>query len=515
MPPVLTLPYLLQEARLKQADLTRAKQLIDAALTRGEDILVYGDYDADGLTATSIMWLTLIGLAKGTKARILPFVPDRHRHGYGLSSLSLADIKSGRAFVDTAYPDFHPSLLITVDNGIVANEAVRELESQGVRVIITDHHVPSESLPPSSCIIHSTITSGAGLSWIVALFLSHSHPAILGLVGLATIGIVADQMPLTGLNRAVVIAGLANLTESRQEGILALKAAAGMSGRAVTTYDINFGLAPRLNAAGRLSTPLDGLRLLCTSNKAQATTLALSIESLNKKRQELTETMISDALTKPVRHKLIMLSSRDYHEGVIGLVAGKLAEHHHRPAIVIAKTDSLCKGSARSVKGVNITALLRKHASLFTSLGGHDQAAGFSLPSSNLAKLEAALYHDADLEIDDKLLVKEYHADLALPLRSCTLELARLLKQLEPYGLGNPKPSFVTTNLAVLSSRSLKNGQHHKLALEQGGVTRDLLWFNSPGLGELSSIQELLFSLDINVWVERETVQLTHHYART
>lgn len=513
-PPAPTLETLLSETGVDKKSLAKAKKIIDGAIKKGQDILVYGDYDADGLTATAIMWTTLMGLSKGSKARILPFVPDRGRHGYGLSSRSLEDIREGTAFAHTAYPDFKPNLIITVDTGIVANTEAQALEDAGIHVIITDHHQPGKELPFASCIIHTTVTSGAGVAWLTALYLSDSHAAVAAMIGIATIGIVADQILLKGVNRSMVIQGLKELAITKSHGILALKEVARMNGRQITTYDINFGLAPRLNAIGRLDNPLDGLRLLCTRDAKVAHKLATTIESCNKKRQELTEVAVQHALEVEVEHKLIFVASNQYHEGIIGLVAGKLAEAHQRPAVVVAIGDKISKGSARSILGVNITDILRKFTQLFESVGGHHQAAGFSVKSEKLSELEQSLYKYADIHIDDKLLEKSYTVDAELPISSCTKELATLLKTLEPYGMGNLKPKFVVRDLMVIESRPLKEGQHHKLTVESGGTSREVLWFNSAGKGDVKHIEELIFSLDINEWRDREDVQLIAQYVR-
>jgi len=509
-----TLESLIQGTGITPGVLARTKAVVMESIKKDEDILVYGDYDADGLTATTIMWTTLRGLAKNSKARVLPFIPDRTRHGYGLSDRSLNDIFSKKAFSGSAYPGFNPSLIITVDTGIVANQEIQKLIDSGIKVVVTDHHEPATSLPPATCIVHTTTTSGAGVSWLTSLYLASSHQAVYSMVDVATVGIVADQMPLTGVNRAIVIEGLKMLTRTKNVGLNALKQLAGMGERAITTYDISFGLAPRLNAVGRLDNAMDGLRLLCTRDKQVALRLATAIESHNKNRQELTDKMVEEALKSPVEHKLIFVASKNYHEGVIGLVAGKLAEKYHRPAVVVAIREANCKGSARSVSGINITDILREHTSLLESVGGHEQAAGFSLKESNLQKLEKKLTTYADKSIDDKFLKKSYTVDCFLPLDSCTKELAILLNELEPFGLGNPKPKFALQEVTVTHTKPLSEGKHHKLTIEKGGTTKELIWFNSNGGNNLTHIKELIFSLDINSWQGRENLQLIADYVQ-
>ena len=512
-PPAPTLAYVLAHSGITKQSLDKAKSLITQALKGKQDILVFGDYDADGVTAAAVMWTALTDMAKGSGARVLPFIPDRTRHGYGLSSAAIKDIADGNAFADTDYPDFHPSLVVTVDNGIVAVDAVQSLRNQGINVIITDHHQPDKTLPAASCILHTTITSGAGLAWIAALYWSSESPAVRALIDIATIGIVADMMPLSGVNRAIVTMGLKLLSRATHPGLASLYELSGIGKKEFTTYDINFGIAPRLNAAGRLADPVDALRLLCTSSPELAKKLAEKIESHNRARQLLTEKAVAGAMTESFSHNLIVLDSPEYHEGVIGLVASKLMEKFGRPAIVISVHGETAKGSARSVPGVNIIAFLRAHASLFTGLGGHEGAAGFSLRTADIPRIKSELTTASDTDISVSLLGKKRLVDMELGLRQVTLTLARLLSSLEPYGMGNMKPTFLLRNVNVLEDCKVgASGNHRKLVIEQGGVTKDVIWFNGDAPHPISSIKNLVGTIDINVWRERETVQVVASY---
>lgn len=507
-----TLNHLLQAIPVNKRSLARAKKIVAQKVKEGKDILVYGDYDADGLTSTAIMWMTLMGLAKGSSARVFPFIPDRHRHGYGLSDRALQDIFDGTVFKETNYQDFHPELIITVDNGIVAVKQVAELKNKGVSVILTDHHQPGDVIPDADAIIHSTVTSGVGISYLASLYFSKGRVAVTKMLGIAAIGIVADQIPLVGINRDLIVHGLKDLENNYFPGITALKKAAGVDNRTINTYDINFALAPRLNAVGRLDNPMDGLRLLCTRDPKQAKILAATVELLNKKRQELTDQAVADALQEKVEHKLIIVASRMYHEGIIGLVAGKLVEKYHRPAIVVALGDKVSKGSARSLPGINITNLLRQHSSLFLSLGGHEQAAGFSIATSDLNQLKTIFFQLADQQIDESLLVYHPRADFGITLKQCTLVLAQAISRLEPFGIGNFKPRFYFENLYVLEHRTMGGGgKHLKLVVEQNGVTREAIKFNHQGnIPKL--IKGMIASLDINHWKNRNYLQLMIDY---
>lgn len=507
-----TLPYLLKESGIKKTIIAKAIKLLDTHLESSDDICIFGDYDADGVTSTAIMWqaVTAYGKIKKSDSRILPFIPDRHKHGYGLSDGAVSEVISGTAFGKTGYESFSPKLIITIDTGIVAHAGIKSFRDSGIDVIVTDHHLSSDGLPSANCFVHSTSTSGAGVAWIFALSLLGDYA--IKLLDLAVIGVVGDMMPLTGLNRSICTYGLKALSQSTRPGLLAMKVAMGVGNKALTTYDISFGIAPRINAAGRIYSPLDALRLLCTSDAKLAGELATKIESHNKDRQEYTDNALKNTTQTKVDHKVIVIIG-DYHEGVIGLVAGKLAEMWNRPAVVMSDNGEVIKGSARSVPGVNITDLLRSLKTPFLGLGGHEQAAGFSLSKSEVKNFTKELETVGDKQIDEKLLVKTHSCDLALQLKSTSLTLAKMLNTLEPYGMANPKPKFLFTDLNVLEDRQLgSEGKHRKLSVEQDGVTRELMLFNTKEKYPLTSLKSVIATIDINVWRDKESLQLIASY---
>lgn len=510
-PPKVDLDYLYQHSGLSKASLEEAQNLLNHHLQLNNDICIFGDYDADGVTATAIMFLGLSEYikTKGSSSRILPFIPDRHRHGYGLSTNAVDEILSGQAFNLTAHKGFSPKLILTVDTGIVAHEGINSFRAAGLDVIITDHHMKGGDLPHANLYVHTTTTSGAGVAWI---FVSHLLGSTNTLLDLATIGIIADMMPLVGFNRSLVTAGLEALSQSNNLGFVTLKKRMGIPARKLTTYDISFGIAPRINAAGRIYSPTDALRLLCTKDEKTAISLAEKIESHNLDRQVLTDTALTHALAQDHTHKITTLIG-PYHEGVIGLVASKLVEQLNRPAIVLSENDKVIKGSARGIPGFNVTDFLRSLKTPFLGLGGHEQAAGFSIAKENIAQLMAEINQLGDQVINPELLVKRELADLELPLSASTLQLAHALSLLEPYGLGNPKPRFLFRDLKVLEDRALgEGGKHHKLTVTQDGATRPLLMFNTKNTHPINSLALCIASVDINVWNNKETVQLVGGY---
>ena len=517
-PPTPTLPMLINALSLDPQQLDGVKLLVEKHLKIGSDILIYGDYDADGITATAILYKTLTHLAINSDARILPFIPDRTRHGYGISQRSIDDIQDGQAFVNTKYSDFSPSLIITVDTGIVANSEVQTLRDQNIDVVITDHHQSGKALPNANYIIHSIVSSGSTVAWILALSLTNSDQSVFELIDLATIGIVADQIKLTNINRTIVTHGLQKLKETNNLGIRQLMKVAKRDLDKLSTYDINYALAPRINATGRLTNATTALRLLCSRVPATIKTLAHEIDKINQERQDLTQIGIDQALKVKPTHKIIITSSPDYHKGVVGLIAGRLAEKWHRPALAISLEDDIAKGSARSIGEINITNLLRKFESDFLGLGGHKLAAGFSVQSDKLETLTKKLYEYADKNISDSALIPTYLVETTLTLKQTSIKLAKLLTQLAPFGRGNPQPKFTSHNLIVIEDKKLGNGGiHHRLTLEQDGVTREAIWFNCasnlPAGRQVQSVKELVYTLNINLWQGKESLQLVVKHA--
>ncbi len=510
-PRSITLDYLYTHSGITEVTLKEAQSLIDQHLGSGSDICIFGDYDADGVSATAVLYLGLSEYIKkrSSTSRLLPFIPDRHKHGYGLSNKAIAEVMDGTAFTDTSYPDFHPKLIITVDTGIVAHDGISTFVQAGIDVVITDHHMPDSTLPRANQIVHTTVTSGAGVSWILS---SHLLSSTTSFLDLATIGIIADMMPLVGFNRVLVTNGLKALTSSTNPGFRALKTRMGIPDRPLTSYDISYGIAPRINAAGRIYSPLQALRLLCTTDNSVAASLAEEIESHNIDRQELTETALTHALAQPSSNKITALVG-PYHEGVIGLVAGKLVEAAYRPSIVMSDNGDVIKGSARSIPGFNITEFLRSLKTPFLGLGGHDQAAGFSVAKENLEDFIKEINITGDRQVSDELLVRHETADLELPLSSATLELAKKLTKLEPYGLGNSKPRFLFKNVKVIEDRSLGElGKHHKLTIEQDGAKIPLLMFNTKHAHPINHVTQCIATIDVNVWNNKESVQLVATY---
>ncbi|KKR87364.1 single-stranded-DNA-specific exonuclease RecJ [Candidatus Gottesmanbacteria bacterium RIFCSPHIGHO2_01_FULL_46_14] len=471
-------------------DLAKAIERIKKAINNKESIVVYADYDADGVTAGAIMWETIYKLG----GNVMPYIPHRIEEGYGLSLKGIDAVKK----------EFNPSLIITVDHGITAWEKIAYAKSLGIDVIVTDHHVKPIKLP-DCLIVHTTELSGAGVSWCVAKKLMPDPD-----LSLAAIGTIADMMPLVGPNRSIVKFGLLAIAKTKRVGLEALMGDAGISKESLATYEVSHMIAPRLNAMGRIEHALDALRLLCTNNKEKARTLAETLGLKNRERQQLTAdtTLHALGLVPKTTKKLIFIAHQSYNQGVIGLVAGKLVEEYYVPAIVVSKGEVYSKASARSIAGFNIVEAIRSASDLLVDVGGHPMAAGFTVETKNLGALQKRLEQLAEKEISDELLIRVLTIDAEIPLTSVTEELWKKLRDFEPFGFGNPEPVFATKNVHVTEARLVgADGKHLKLKID--GM--EAIAFNFGKLyGELqaNATVDIAYTIALDTWNGSRRLQL-------
>lgn len=499
-------PYILDPVSLgiKKKELGKAIRRIKKAIVNKEKIVIYGDYDADGISATAILWETLHAL----KAKVMPFIPHRQRHGYGLK-------KEG---IDEIIAKFNPQLIITVDNGIVAKKGVNYANQKKIDVIITDHHQPPKTLPKALAIIWSDQVAGTGVAWFLAKEVYHYfHKNLLGFkasnsLELACLGTITDQMPALGVNRSLIKYGLKELRKSKRPGIMALCAEAGIRQKEIRTYEIGFIIGPRLNAMGRLEDALESLRLLCTRSSERADGLAAKLGLTNRQRQQLSQTTFEHAQkTAKAQFKkanLLFVSHKSYNQGIIGLVAGKLVEEFYRPAIVISQEKDFSKGSSRSIEGFNIFKALNKFTSLFKDIGGHPMAAGFTVETKNLKTLKQKLVKLAAKEIKAKLLEPKVKVDLELDLGDISWHLFKEIEKFAPFGLNNPRPVFVIKKIGVAEIRLVgRERKHLKLKL---APSFEAIAFNLGHLAKKISLGDeidICFMLDKNVWNNKKTLQ--------
>jgi single-stranded-DNA-specific exonuclease len=440
------------QAKLIVARLFQAK-------TNQESVLIFGDYDADGVCATAIMWLGL----KEFGITAIPFISRREKHGYGISHAALDEI-----LVQTK-----PDLVITVDNGIVAHSPIARLRDLGVDVIITDHHVPEAELPPANWVFHSTQLCGATVAWMLVkellLYDQDYSSALAELLDLAGIATIADQVPLRAANRSFAQQGITALGKTQRVGLQELFKVAKIDQTAIDTNTVNFGLAPRINAMGRLEHGMDALRLLCTNNRSTAQALAEKLGNTNLKRQDLTYDMVSAAKLQAAsweNEHIIIVHSTEFHEGVIGLIAGRLMEEYYKPAIAMSIKENKIKASARSIAGVNIVELIREVRSDLLEVGGHPMAAGFGLAVEKLEIVSQRLRLLAKEKVAAQLLQPKIDIECLLPLSLTNVKIAQTLQKFEPYGQANPEPIFGWENLQVLDAMTMgREAKHLKLVV--------------------------------------------------
>lgn len=481
--------------------LKSAVKRIRQAIEKKEQIIIFGDYDVDGICGTAILWETL----NAAGAKVSPYIPNRIEEGYGLSIAGITNIK--KQFPDT-------SLIITVDNGIVACAPVDFANSQNIDVIITDHHTLGPTLPNAVNIVHTTKLCGTGVAWILSKEFEMKLTDHLDLVALAT---VADLVPLVNSNRTLLKFGLKELHETKRVGLLCLFEEAGIEKEKIDTYEIGHVIAPRLNAMGRLEDAMDSLRLICTKDIKRAKKLAQLLSDTNKERQDVTKEATIHATSlvrenKMDKQKLLFVVHESYEPGVIGLVAGKLVEEFYRPSIVLSKGEKVSKASARSIYGFNIIDFIRQSSEFLVDAGGHPMAAGFTVENENLDKLQKKFEELAEGLLNDDHFIRNLRIDSMLGFNFLDFELLDSLVKLSPYGMANPQPVFATEKVEVLDIKLVgKEGKHAKFFLSKDDVKISAIGF---GMGDqISEIHigdeiNIAYSIDDDNWNGNRRMQL-------
>jgi single-stranded-DNA-specific exonuclease len=509
---------------------------IRKAVAGGERILIHGDYDADGVSAAAILVLALRSLG----ADCLYFIPDRISHGYGFQPYGVGRAKQAGA-----------SLIVTVDCGITWFEAAAAARKEGIDVIVTDHHEPARtqeeegrreaaetpgpppprpsavsmsgvSLPDAAAVVNPKVTncgttvehlSGAGVALKLVQALYRDRPDdLLPFFDLAAIGTVADVVPMTGENRIIVSTGLSSINTDCRPGVRALRKVSGMEGREIKAGRLAFSVIPRINAAGRLASSEDVVRLLTTDSGEDATEIALWLDGLNSERQRIEEEIFREACAKlgdEEKAGAIVLAGAGWHEGVIGIVASRIAERCSRPAIIFSVKNGIAKGSARSVPSFDICRALSDCRDLLISYGGHKQAAGIKLDAaklgafgerlSRLAASDSAAGADAGITID---------ADVGLS--EINYGLMKELNMLEPLGLGNPQPLFGARMLKAEYPKVVGNN-HLRLKLRQRACRLDAIGFDMGDRiddFDLYGTIDAVFTPTINEWNGGRYLQL-------
>ncbi len=488
-------------AGIDKKEFQKFKKRLQSAFNNNEKIIIFGDFDVDGICASAILWEAIYKSYKN----IFPYIPDRIEEGYGLSEKGIDKVL-----------EIHPDtkVIITVDNGIVAFKAVDYANSKGIDVVVTDHHVKEKKLPKASIILHTTKLCGAGIAWVIINKLGYlSDGKIHELLELACLATVADLVPLTYYNRAIVSEGITLLRKTERIGLMQLIYEAGIDPSKITTYSISHIIAPRLNASGRIQSAMNALRLLCTNDRNKAEELSLMLSKLNKNRQELTEESVSHAKLLAIgkKEEVIIVASKKYSQGVIGLIASNLVEAYYKPVLAISLDEPISKGSARSIRGINIIELIRSTGEVLENAGGHPMAAGFSVRTELIEEFSKRIIKNSKKYITKDTLERYLDIDCMLSFELINPDLIKTLNKFEPFGMGNPQPVFATRNVSVLECRKIGKDQNHlKLKVESEGSIIDAVAF---GFGDKVEFNEgdkidIAYAVGENEWNGKISIQL-------
>jgi single-stranded-DNA-specific exonuclease len=491
-------------------DIQPAVARIYRALLSGENIAVYGDFDADGITGTALLVQGLSRLG----GKVTPYIPHRLTEGYGLKIAALEKLHQQGI-----------SLVISVDCGITALAEVKRARRLKLDIIITDHHTPLPEIPPAVAVVNPKRTdsaypflelTGAGVAGKLLQALLQGigkEEQLDGLFDLVALGTVADMAPLAGENRYLVKEGLKLMNTSPRLGLREIIAQAGLKPGSLDAESISWIIAPRLNAAGRLAHAMTSYKLLMTDSPKEAQGLATWLEQKNAERQRLTTKVQAKAreqvLAKGISPLLIAADS-EYPVGIAGLVAGRLTEEFYRPALVIRTGEKISSGSCRSIPEFNIIAALTQCSHLLSHFGGHSQAAGFTLPTRNLPRLEQYLSQQAEKQLAGVDLHPQLDIDAEVTLPELSGDTFSAIQKLSPFGRGNPAPTFLSRRVEIVDYRTMGNGaQHLRLKLKQGGTVWDGVGF---GLGcylaEISPHLDIAYNLEIDRWQGKEKLRL-------
>ena len=512
MPDALQDPFLMR-------DMDKAVDRISKAIRKRERIVIFGDYDADGVTSTALLleFLNHVGVDADW------ILPDRYRDGYGMKPAGVH-----RALERGA------KLILAADNGISSFDAIELANASGVDVVVIDHHHPPARLPAALAIVNPNQVdcsypfkglAAVGVAFKVVQALSQdlmkgdSRRGFLNsLLDLVALGSVADVAPVMGENRLLIRRGMQVLERTDRPGLKALKDATGSSNRPIDATAISFFLGPRINSAGRLASAELALDLLRCKNGEEGRRLAEELNELNARRRDLQNTGVAEAQQQVNekgldRHRILVVRGENWHLGVIGLIAGRLVENNWRPAVVCtdARKNGVYTGSARTAGGYNIVEAIFRCSDLLTDCGGHADAAGFSFPKENFESFHNRLIQDADHLLTDEDLTPRLELDVELPASMISMETVEMLSSLAPFGAGNEPPRFLLRNCSVESCYGVGEGAHLKLVLNADGKKLNAIWWRQGEMIYLLSPGERVdvgFKMEVNAYHGGKSVQL-------
>ena len=491
-------------------DMAAAVDRILGAIEKGERIVIYGDYDVDGVTSSALLQRVL----QAAGATVANFLPHRMDEGYGLSQDGLA----------RCLKEHKPQLLVAVDCGTSSATEIADLKKHKVDTIVLDHHEPPEQLPACVALVNPKRVDGSPLGVLasvgVAFKLAHAllksrQPLAERIdlrehLDLVAVGTVADIVPLTGENRILVKAGLERLPQTQKIGLRTLMDVANVPGK-VSPYHIGFRIGPRLNAAGRLSDAMAALELLLTDDAARAKELANLLNEHNSERQQIEGHMVEEALAMARTHqddRVLVLAKEGWHVGVIGIVASRVQQEFYRPTVVIGTEKGMGKGSCRSVSGFSIVGALQHCAPLLERFGGHDMAAGLSVKAGKIDKLRGALNKFAETSLKEADLHQRVRVDAVVKLDDLDADFFEQMERLEPCGPDNPTPVFAVEGVRLRGAARVVGKNHLRFNVTDGDTAAQAIWW---GMGDFEFPQDRIdvaFTPELNEYRGVESVQL-------
>lgn len=495
-------PYLLKGIK-------EAKELIHQRIISGDPITIYGDYDVDGITATSVLYLTLRKLG----AKVNFYIPERLAEGYGINEEAIDKIAQKGT-----------KLIISVDCGITSVKEVEKAQFLGMDVIITDHHSIPKEIPKANVVINPHLpdigypfSDLAGVG--VAFKLSY---ALIGeeayeFLDIVSIGTIADIVPLLGENRIIVKEGLKRLNETRNIGLKALIKVSGLKNIEIDEYHVGFMLAPRLNAAGRLKSAEAAVKLLISQDVKEAEDIATYLNQENLNRQQIENQILQQAMERVKegvdldREKIIVLWNENWHPGVIGIVASRITERFHRPSILISLGEGEGKGSGRSIEGFNLYKALEYCKDYLVKYGGHEMAAGINIEKNNLEIFKTKINEYADTVLSKLDLIPPLRIDAMVTNEKIDIKIAKQLQEFKPFGSNNPRPNFLFNNLIVTKVVDINGGKHKKVIAQKDKSFYELMLFDAVDKGKdvkTKDIIDVVGTIEINRWNGIESVRI-------
>lgn len=486
-------------------DMDKAVNVIRDAIEKHEEITVFGDYDVDGVTATAI----LLTYLRKQGAQVGFYIPDRHGEGYGLNIAAIEQIAT------------HSKLLITVDCGITCAAEVARAKELGMRVIVTDHHQLGPQIPECEAVLNPLLghypfrrLCGAGVAFKLVQAMGGTE-AIEPLWELAALATIADIVPLMDENRVIVYYGLAAMAATQRPGLIALMESAGVDLQKVSSSDVAFRMAPRINAGGRLALASRGVQLLTTRRMDTAREIAEELNQDNIRRRELEIEIFqqADEMTRQqidfMNERAIVVCGEGWNPGVIGLAASRLVEKYKWPTILLSRDGDICIGSARSIPGVNIHEAMSTCRDLFIRFGGHAQAAGLTIEAKNVPEFKRRLSEAIREQAAPEAFIPTEEYDLELELSEMTEAFVDAFSAMQPTGFGNPAPVFCVRGVHTTDVRTIgKDGAHLRMRLAQGSDMRSAIGFRmGDRAANLPEVIEAIITLSINVWQDKRSVQ--------